>query len=107
MRITVPSGDDWVVRARCSGEGRKWTRWIGLSATLPEDKAMALARLHINTPRRVESGRACRIIDMEIARMHEWRARSLVEQAPEHFQREVDSWQGVSVTGVSPRKAHA
>ena len=92
-RILDPSGDDWIVRVRCRMAGRTFTRWVGVSGN-GTDEASALyhARIHVNTPRTVAEGRAATILDMEAARMWEWRARAIVAQAPPEKRQEVAQW---------------
>ena len=93
IRLTNPSGDDWVARLLCRQEGREWTRWVGVNGDRSQAEAERIVRIHVNTPRRVRSGMACEISGLDICRMWEWRARQITEKAPDHFRAEVAGWQ--------------
>ena len=94
LRITDPSGDDWIVhvRFRDRRSGAMERRWLGVNGTTPESAIPRTVRNHISPPRwtKVTGGRE--LIDMEYARMSVWRARQLVEGAPPQYVGEVRHW---------------
>ncbi len=95
-RLTTPCGDDWLVRLTCRRDGKTWMRWVGVNASSDREAAIRAAKIHVNTPRRVFEGHGCEIVDVEICRMHEWRARQLGDGAPMQYAAEVGHWQGAA-----------
>ena len=92
MRINPASGDDWVARVRCRFRGRSYTRWVGASGNATEDEAMRLIRCHVAPPRATAEHRAPTIVDIEMVRMHEWRARALVAKCDTVHAKQVEHW---------------
>ncbi len=92
IRLLSPSGDDWIVRARCRRGRKTWTRWIGVSNNTTREAAIALATKTINTPRTVRARRGCEILDIDAWPMHSQGAQKIISGAPERRVAEVEAW---------------
>ena len=93
-RIVEARGDDWVVRFRCRCKGKTWQRWVGVSWNTDEKRALQMAIVTVNTPRRVASGFACEIELLDMCRMSQLGARKVVDGAPPQRVAEVAHWKG-------------
>ena len=91
MRITTPSGDDWVVHYRLRRNGKTINRVLGISGGSTKEQALTTARWHINPLRARLNGTAWEILDETCVRMYEWRARRIAATGSQRIQQQVRS----------------
>ena len=91
LRITVPSGDDWVVHYRLRRDGETVSRVLGISGSSTKEEALHTARRHINPLRTRLNGTAWEILDETCVRMYEWRARKIAAGGSQRIQQQVRS----------------